>query len=269
MIPLAPISFLLALPTLGLAAGRPKNAILLSEVESLTLRGNGAMTNHRRVPAIPQLRCLSNPKICDLYDIDVMRCVNQGSSYGTEDIQWSCTASLPEELKLGSTDVICEGYSSPNDDYVLKGSCGVEYRLALTNKGKQKYPSLAGDGSWFNDGHGNTDWNAVLFVVIFLIILGCIIWSFIKGQNRREPWRPGTRPSKPDDVWTPGFWTGVAGGAAAGFWAGNRNRDDRHDHGRYGSVGRNHGWSNGSSRSSSSSSNNQHESTGFGSTSRR
>ncbi|KAL8714725.1 MAG: hypothetical protein Q9225_006508, partial [Loekoesia sp. 1 TL-2023] len=74
-----------------------------------------------------------------LYDVDVMRCKNQGSDYDDQNIQWTCTASLPSEFKLGSTDVICEGYESSSDPYVLKGSCGVEYRLILTDIGEQEY----------------------------------------------------------------------------------------------------------------------------------
>jgi hypothetical protein len=50
-----------------------------------------------------------------------MRCTNMGSDYGDEDISWSCTADVPHYFKLGSTDVLCEGYSSPEDPYVLKG----------------------------------------------------------------------------------------------------------------------------------------------------
>ncbi|KNA97266.1 hypothetical protein FOXG_02054 [Fusarium oxysporum f. sp. lycopersici 4287] len=145
------LAWLLALPAFALAA-RPKDAIKLSDVRSLTLRGNGAMTNHRRVGAIPQLRCVSKKALCELYDIDVMRCTNEGSGWGDEDIQWSCTASLPEELKLVTTDVICEGYNSPDDPYVLKGSCGVEYRVALTRKGERRYPNIA-NGGWFMAQH--------------------------------------------------------------------------------------------------------------------
>lgn len=33
----------------------------------------------------------------------------------------------------------CEGYDSPDDPYILKGSCGVEYRLILTSLGEEKY----------------------------------------------------------------------------------------------------------------------------------
>jgi hypothetical protein len=78
-----------------------------------------------------------------------MRCKNSGSDYDENSIQWTCTASLPEEFKLGSTDVICEGYDYPEDPYILKGSCGVEYRLILTEKGREKYGK--GRGGWHGD----------------------------------------------------------------------------------------------------------------------
>lgn len=298
MIP-STLTYLLTLPLLGLAA-RPKDAILLSDVQSLTLRGNGAMTSHRRVPAVPQLKCISRKEICRLYDIDIMRCTNQGSGYGDEDIQWSCAATLPEELKLGSTDVICEGYSSADDPYVLKGSCGVEYRLVLTGKGHRRYPNLNDGSGWFDNGRGGTDWGAWLFTIIFVMILGIILYSACfapqnrqQGRPRRRPgfggggWNPGWGPdmdppppypgNKPSTTgqqgWQPGFWSGLAGGAAAGYFAGNRNNQRNGHQTGYGSIGRGNRWgtgsSNGRSSSSSSGGSARHESTGFGSTSRR
>ncbi|KAG9505566.1 hypothetical protein J7337_002538 [Fusarium musae] len=290
------LAWLLALPAFALAA-RPKDAIKLSDVRSLTLRGNGAMTNHRRVGAIPQLRCVSKKALCELYDVDVMRCTNEGSGWGDEDIQWSCTASLPEELKLVTTDVICEGYNSPDDPYVLKGSCGVEYRVALTRKGERRYPNIA-NGGWFNDGRGGTDWGALLFTILFFSILGWILVSACyraqeagsnpnRPRRRRDGWSPGgwgpdgddppppypgSKPSSQSDTWRPGFWSGAAGGAAAGYWAGSRNQQNHHNHHNdgYGSIGRGgSGWGGRSGSSSGSNNSNRHESTGFGSTSRR
>lgn len=102
------ISFLAALALLATSAdakAKPRDAILLSQVESLTLRAD-RQTTHRRVPAVPQLKCVSPKGICSKYKIDVLRCENKGSGYDDEDVQWSCTASLPPELKLGSTDVV-------------------------------------------------------------------------------------------------------------------------------------------------------------------
>ena len=57
------------------------------------------------------------------YRVEVMQCKNMGGSYGSaEDVQWKCTAELPTEFKLGRTEVVCEGYSFPDDPYILKGN---------------------------------------------------------------------------------------------------------------------------------------------------
>ncbi|KAF9872929.1 hypothetical protein CkaCkLH20_09439 [Colletotrichum karsti] len=265
------------------AAKAPKNAILLSDVKSLTLRGHGALTTHRRVPAAPQLKCVSRKALCDLVadDIDVMRCTNQGSGYAPDDVQWSCVASLPEELKLGSTDVVCEGYDSRDDPYVLRGSCGVEYRLALTDKGERRYPDLGRGGG---GGDGGTDLGGVLFAILFFAVLGWIVYSacVAGAENRRAggprrrggggggggyggggggggwnpgfgpdnndppPPYPGTKPSGSQSGgqqgWRPGFWTGAAAAGAAGYGAGlYQGRNNNRNQG-YGS-----GWGNDSS----------------------
>lgn len=115
----------------------PSDAVLLSNIKTLTLHGSRETTS-RRGPSVPQLDCVGgNAK--GLHDVDVMRCTNAGSDYAPEDVQWTCQATLPSEFKLGSTEVVCEGYESSEDPYVLKGSCGVEYRLVLTEAGEAKY----------------------------------------------------------------------------------------------------------------------------------
>lgn len=231
---------LLAAPSL--AATKPKNAILLSEVQSLTLRGGGAQTAHRRVAAAPQLKCLSHRDVCRLHDVDLMRCTNQGSGYSDQDIQWSCTANLPPTLKLGSTDVICEGYASSDDEYVLKGSCGVEYRLVLTDEGEKRYPHLlkgGGGGGWWGGGSkssssssssngkstgGGKDkqkmgWDGVLFSIAFVGILFWMIYSACvnAGQQANNGTRrqPRHRGGGHGGGWGPG---GGGGGFGGGGW---------------------------------------------------
>jgi hypothetical protein len=56
------------------------------------------------------------------YRVEAMQCKNMGGSYGEDDAQWSCAAELPDEFKLGRTEVVCEGYSSPDDPFILKGT---------------------------------------------------------------------------------------------------------------------------------------------------
>lgn len=242
------------------SARKPSDSVLLTSVKTLTLRKD-AKTSHRRVSAIPQLKCVGG-NARGLYEVDVMRCKNQGSDYDDENIQWTCAASLPEEFKLGATDVICEGYDSPQDPYILKGSCGVEYRLLLTEKGEEKFGKNV--GKFFTGGTGSVDWSSFLFKMFFFVVAAWIIysaWLAYQGAPRARPPRnrnggfwpgwggggggggggndpyddppppyPGRgkpfstrfRSGAEQEGWRPGFWTGALGGAAAGYLAGNR-----------------------------------------------
>ncbi|KAL4801357.1 hypothetical protein BDV18DRAFT_85441 [Aspergillus unguis] len=294
---------LLSFPSSSLSAStsqqKPpgKNAILLSQVHSLTLRG-GRLTSSRRVSPVPQLKCVGPSKrICNMYEIDSMRCTNEGYGYDVEDVQWTCTAPLPGELKLGSTDVVCEGYRNSDDPWVLKGSCGVEYRLILTELGEEKFGGGSFDENNWWRGQKPSRMNTLLnrlgnilfwgiFLVVFLIIIAAMLRDCL--GLRRGPPRPGRRwgwgggddggyPGGPPPPysshsyestmsgqgWRPGFWTGAMAGTGLGYGLGNRNN-------RYNSLytrGRRQGPGEGSSSSSRFST--PSTSTGFGSTSRR
>ncbi|KAF1839007.1 DUF1183-domain-containing protein [Decorospora gaudefroyi] len=306
----------------GAEALRSGSKVKLSNVQSLTLR-KGQQTSARRVDPIPQLKCIGG-SARGLYEPEVMRCKNSGSDYDENSIQWTCTASIPEEFKLGSTDVICEGYDYPEDPYILKGSCGVEYRLILTEKGHEKYGK--GKGGWWggDDEEGRpsgptTMGERIAGGLFWMLFGGVVLWMIYSALRNRAQGpaggfaggnRPGwggggggggwgggynddnddppppyypTNASNPKygygtaQGWRPGFWSGAAGGAAAG-WAANQfaNRGNRSNQSGSGWGGNSSGsrWNNGgegSSRSSSgdSFSSTRHESTGFGSTSRR
>ncbi|KAI4189946.1 MAG: hypothetical protein L6R41_001131 [Letrouitia leprolyta] len=309
---------LLALTVVEALRASEGQKVLLSKVQTLTLR-HGMMTSHRRVSAIPQLKCIGG-NARGLYDVDIMRCKNQGSDYDEQNIQWTCTASLPSEFKLGSTDVFCEGYESPIDPYVLKGSCGVEYRLILTDIGEQKYRHKT-KGKLYSDDMGDSTGSrlgSILFVIVFLGVLGWILYSAIfgnrarNGNNERQrfPWGGGgwggggggdggfdghdapppysPRPPPPSrkaypsgrtadaSSWRPGFWTGAAAGAAGAYLAGNRGQARRPSGMTGWNLGRTDNGEGSSTRrttsslpSSSDFSSVRHQSSGFGSTSRR
>lgn len=60
-----------------------------------------------------------------------VQCYNKGSNGA--DIQWKCEAELDKDVAFDAVHVSCEGYYAPDDDYILEGSCGLEYRLKFTN----------------------------------------------------------------------------------------------------------------------------------------
>lgn len=277
-----------------------KDAIRLSNVKTLTLHAH-RLTSARRVSPIPQLNCIGpSQKLCNLYEPEVMRCTNQGHDYDVEDVQWTCTADLPPEFKLGATDVICEGYRNANDEWVLKGSCGVEYRMLLTELGEKRFGTGYSDEMDWNEMSGGQKFfrllgNLIFFgfiIAVFALIALPFIFLLLECCGLRQSRRPpggrrwgGGGGGRGDDGsgpppgysmydsykstdygqgWRPGFWSGVAGGAAAGYGLGRSangwrrttsNRSDNYDPGE------------GSSRTPSFSSSTP--STGFGSTRRR
>lgn len=268
--------------SLGRSTSKPpgKDAILLSNVQTLTLRGGNRLTTSRRVSPVPQLKCVGpSQRVCDLCPIETMRCTNAGYDYDTEDVQWTCTAQLPEEFKLGATDVVCEGYRNADDKWVLKGSCGVEYRLLLTDKGEERFGKVydgegkSWNGLWMGRGAGGGGgWRRLFAKLGDLIFFGFMVAVFVMiivpmirdclgfARNRRtRPAGPGwggfwgggggggggggdggggghdyssppppyssSPPPKPSSQgWSPGFWSGLLGGAAAGYHMGRRNR---------------------------------------------
>ncbi|RAL02752.1 DUF1183 domain protein [Aspergillus ibericus CBS 121593] len=272
------------------------NAILLSRVHSLTLHG-GRLTSSRRVSPIPQLKCTGPSKrICNMYTIDTMRCTNEGYGYDEEDIQWTCTAELPQEFKLGSTDVVCEGYRNADDNWVLKGSCGVEYRLLLTELGEEKFGRDTSGSSGELGPVATFIFWGIMVLVCGAIVMGMLDICFGRQQGEGAnaggygggggdggggpprppppysssppPYYSSSDPRTSGSGWRPGFWTGALGGAAAGYEMGRRSNRNRSGSSwtssRYQSSRRYDDSGEGSSGLSSTTT-----STGFGSTRRR
>ncbi|BCR88984.1 DUF1183 domain protein [Aspergillus chevalieri] len=299
------LSLFYASPVLSFGYGssqKPaKNAILLSDVKSLTLRAKQRTTS-RRVSPIPQLTCIGPSKrVCNLYTIDTMRCTNAGSEYDEGDIQWTCTAPLPPEFKLGSTDVICEGYRDADDKWVLKGSCGVEYRLLLTEVGEERFGGIRDESNAVGAVGSLIFFGFMVAAFIFILwpmALSCFGirrdrpdqrrgWGGFWGGGGGGPGGNGGYPGPPPPYsrypdhstsssipgWRPGFWSGAMSGAAAGYEMGRRSE-------RYGSPfgGRRMGtgyddyrdpWEGSSRTRSSPGFSTTTTGTGFGSTRRR
>ena len=41
-------------------------------------------------------------------------------------------------FRFGNIEVVCEGYDYPDDPYITKGSCGLEYTLDYTMEGHER-----------------------------------------------------------------------------------------------------------------------------------
>ncbi|XP_072526191.1 store-operated calcium entry-associated regulatory factor [Salminus brasiliensis] len=136
-------------------------AVLLRDVQALTLY-KGRNTAARRTSPIPQLQCVGGSAGCGSFVPEVVQCQNKG--WDGVDVQWECKADMDNWYRFGRVEVSCEGFNSPDDPYVLQGSCGLEYTLELTAEGRQHQGSRGSSGSsgfagftssFFQDkGHG-------------------------------------------------------------------------------------------------------------------
>nr|XP_020670586.1 store-operated calcium entry-associated regulatory factor [Pogona vitticeps] len=177
------LPLLVVLMGLGVAWGSAHSErILLREVQVLTLYP-GKYTNYRRTSPVPQLQCTGGSAGCAAYTLDVVQCYNKG--WDGYDVQWECKANMDASYKFGKIEVSCEGYDYPDDPYILKGSCGLEYTLELTKAGQQKSSFFGGSYSSptshdsFGSGAG-----VVLMILFVVFVFG--VYKLFLCDNRQQ-----------------------------------------------------------------------------------
>ncbi|XP_030580441.1 store-operated calcium entry-associated regulatory factor [Archocentrus centrarchus] len=121
-------------------------SVLLRDIQALTLYKNRYTTARRSSP-IPQLKCVGGSAGCQAFVPEVVQCVNKG--WDGVDVQWECKTDMDNTYRFGHIAVSCEGYSHPADAYILKGSCGLEYTLEMTEEGHRRAQGSRGSHSGF------------------------------------------------------------------------------------------------------------------------
>ena len=115
-----------------------------------------------------------------------VQCTNKG--FDGQDFQWECKADMSDNVRFGMISVSCEGYDHPNDDYVLAGSCGLNYNLEFTEAGKKRqhqqrsfyhgnsyHSDYSHEGSWFFSFFDAISGLVPIFLIlgVFLLFLNC------------------------------------------------------------------------------------------------
>ncbi|XP_054843285.1 store-operated calcium entry-associated regulatory factor [Eublepharis macularius] len=239
------LPLLVVLTASGAARGwqRPEK-ILLREVQALTLY-SGQYTNSQRTSPIPQLQCTGGSAGCAAHTPEVVQCYNKG--WDGYDVQWECKAQLDHSYRFGKIEVSCEGYEYPDDPYVLKGSCGLQYTLELNKNGQHKASYFDSHPSAVT--HDSIASGAGLVLVVLFVVLVYGVYKLFLCDNRpqqgfsygdgpSETYRPNHQNPPPpgfkstftgaasgfgsDSNSGPGFWTGLGAGGLLGYLAGNR-----------------------------------------------
>lgn len=227
----------LFLLTAGPALGwNDPDRMLLRDVKALTLHYD-RYTTSRRLDPIPQLKCVGGTAGCDSYTPKVIQCQNKG--WDGYDVQWECKTDLDIAYKFGKTVVSCEGYESSEDQYVLRGSCGLEYNLDYTELGLKKLKEsgkqhgFASFSDYYHKWYSADSCNmSGLITIVVLLGIAFVVYKLFLSDGQYSPppysdyptfsprYQRFTNPSGPPP---PGFKSEFTGpqntgrGATSGF----------------------------------------------------
>ncbi|XP_053556730.1 store-operated calcium entry-associated regulatory factor [Bombina bombina] len=201
--------------------------VLLRDIQALTLYAD-RYTNARRSAPIPQMKCIGGSAGCSAVVPQVVQCYNRG--WDGIDVQWECKLDMENSYRFGKVEVSCEGFDYPEDPYILRGSCGLEYTLELTDQGRKRSQdgnSNTGFGSGFFQSQSK-GWNSqsssdssgvIVFVVILLLAYG-VYKLFLNGPSMgQQPHSDDNGQgfqSPPNAPPPPGFKSDFTG-SSAGF----------------------------------------------------
>ncbi|XP_034543452.1 store-operated calcium entry-associated regulatory factor [Notolabrus celidotus] len=125
-----------------------EGGVLLRDVQVLTLYRDRYTTARRSSP-VPQLKCVGGSAGCQAFMPEVVQCQNKG--WDGVDVQWECRTDMDAAFRFGRVEVSCEGFSHPDDPNILRGSCGLEFTLELTEEGRRAKRGSAGGSKGFED----------------------------------------------------------------------------------------------------------------------
>lgn len=182
-----PWLLLIAISHYSAAWGKEK--VKLTDISTLTLY-QGKMTTGRRSSPVPQLHCIGGTAGCAAFVPQVVQCYNRGTD--GYDVQWECKTDMDNAFRFGRVDVLCEGYDYPDDPYVLKGSCGMEYTLDVTMEGMKKQQGHnyygGGQSSW-TDNNKPVKTTRMGDLIILVIVL-LLMYGLYKTCIRRSQYSP-------------------------------------------------------------------------------
>ncbi|KAE8631080.1 hypothetical protein XENTR_v10001070 [Xenopus tropicalis] len=229
---LLPLLALLQIP--GAWCWNHQERVLLRDIQAITLYAD-RYTNARRSAPVPQLKCIGGSAGCHTMVPQVVQCHNRG--WDGFDVQWECKVDMDNSYRFGKVEVSCEGFDYPEDPYVLRGSCGLEYTLELTEEGRKRsqdgYRS-GGFGSGYFQSNSNswdtkTNGSSAIVLIVIVIIAYGVYKLFLSGPSVQEHPRPDeygydfqsqTRASAPPP---PGFKSDFTDGLLVSECAGSRD----------------------------------------------
>jgi hypothetical protein len=155
--------------------------IHLSNLKVITLQKGRFTTSRRTAPVMQLKRVGGNAKTN--YEPHSVQCTNTGSDGMST--QWKCEADMDEKYRFGTLSVTCEGYDHSGDQNVLVGSCGLEYTLDYTSKGKSHERKKSKPNRRTHHRHQHREYvdtsssaSSIILLVVILVVFLVLFFVF-------------------------------------------------------------------------------------------
>lgn len=209
----------LAIASLSSAINSDPRAVELNSISNMVFK-KGEWTTAGRTRSVRQLQCVGGGACGSKSEPDVIQCTNTGVDYATGDPNWKCTAELEQGLRLGSTDVICEGFASRDDPFILRGSCSLEYKLLGTphSESSSRHHYREATNAYYSrpayspsSSHkSGSSWLNWIIFMLCVYIIGKYMFSGVRHEN-------GGTGANNQGQWPGGGGWGTGGGGGGGF----------------------------------------------------
>ena len=201
-----------------------QDQIHLSKLGVLTFH-KGRYTTARRTAPVMQLKRVGGDAKTS-YEPDTVQCKNQG--FDGMSVQWKCEADMDEKYRFGRVEVVCEGYNHSGDQNVLVGSCGLEYSLEYTAKGKthERKKSHPKNRRHHHHGHNHhheyvdtssSGKSMIIFIFLFLLFIFVVVFCCLSNTTRSLPVNPTYTSSTTSNIYPNTSSTTIIDNSGPGF----------------------------------------------------
>ena len=200
-----------------------QDQIHLSKLGVLTFH-KGRYTTARRTAPVMQLKRVGGDAKTS-YEPDTVQCKNQG--FDGMSVQWKCEADMDEKYRFGRVEVVCEGYNHSGDQNVLVGSCGLEYSLEYTAKGKthERKKSHPKNRRHHHHGHNHHEYvdtsssgkSMIIFIFLILLFIFVVVFCCLPNTTRSPPVNPTYTSSTTSNIYPNTSSTTIIDNSGPGF----------------------------------------------------
>src|SRR5699024_8503308 len=112
--------------------------------------------------------------------------ITNNNNNRTTKITWQCSGRFEAGYRFGRLNVVCEGWDGPEDEYILEGSCALEFSVVrdpLYRPGTSR-PIISPDTTNSKSEMPFGIKILLIFLVVAFLTTGCICKAMLRANSK-------------------------------------------------------------------------------------